>query len=64
MDARLVTDEIAELLARIKWLNYIRFGCDTPSQVNDCERAIERILSYGYTGAFFLYTILRGNIEE
>lgn len=64
MDARLVTDEIAELLARIKWLNYIRFGCDTPSQVKDCERAIERILSYGYTGAFFLYTILRGNIEE
>ena len=64
MDARLVTDEIAELLARIKWLNYIRFGCDTPAQVKECERAIERIQSYGYTGAFFLYTILRGDIEE
>jgi len=64
MDARLVTDEVAEVLARIKWLGYIRFGCDTPSQVNDCEEAIEKIRSYGYNGAFFLYTILRGDIEE
>lgn len=64
MDARLVTDEVAEVLASIKWLEYIRFGCDTPSQVNDCEEAIERIRSYGYNGAFFLYTILRGDIDE
>lgn len=64
MDARLVTDEVAELLARIKWLNYIRFGCDTPSQVNDCDEAIERIRKYGYNGPFFIYTILRGEIKE
>ena len=64
MDARLVTDEVAELLAGIKWLKYIRFGCDTAGQVKECERAIERIQGYGYTGAFFLYTILRGDINE
>ena len=64
MDARLVTDEIAELLANIKWMDYIRFGCDTPSQVKDCDDAIERIRKYGYNGSFFLYTILRGDIIE
>ena len=64
MDARLVTDEVAEVLAKIKWIDYIRFGCDTPAQVKDCDEAINRIRSYGYEGAFFLYTILRGDIEE
>ena len=64
MDARLVTDEVAEVLARIKWLGYIRFGCDTPGQVKDCDKAIDLIRSHGYEGAFFLYTILRGDINE
>lgn len=64
MDARLVTDEIAELLANIKWLNYIKFGCDTLHQIQDCEAAIKKIRSYGYNGDFFLFTILRGDIDE
>lgn len=64
MDARLVTDEIAEILANIRWMDYIRFGCDTPSQVRDCDNAIERIRKYGYNGSFFLYAILRGDIKE
>lgn len=64
MDARLVNDEIAELLASIKWLNYIKFGCDTPAQIKDCEEAINKIRHYGYTGSFFLFTILRGELDE
>ena len=58
MDARLVTPEFAKLLAQVKWIdNRIRFGCDTPGQVKDCERAIELINSFGYTGLYFLYTM-------
>lgn len=64
MDARLVTDEVAALLARIKWLNYIRFGCDTQGQIKECEKAIELIRAHGYTKEFFLYTMLHGKIEE
>lgn len=64
MDARLVTDSIAELLARVRWLNYIRFGCDTKAQILECEKAIQKIQHYGYNGGFFLYTILRGDIDE
>ena len=34
LDARLVTDEYARLLARIKWIDRrIRFGCDTKGQI-------------------------------
>lgn len=65
MDARLVTPEFAELLAQVKWIdNRIRFGCDTTSQIKDCERAIEMINSYGYTGQYFLYTMLNDSFEE
>lgn len=35
LDARLVTDDIAKLLAKVKWIKRIRFGCDTPG--TDCR---------------------------
>lgn len=58
LDARLVTEDIARLLARVKWIKRIRFGCDTPAQIAECERAISLIRQYGYKGDFFLYCIL------
>lgn len=30
LDARLVTEDVAKLLAKVKWIKRIRFGCDTP----------------------------------
>lgn len=66
-DARLVTDDFAQLMAKIKWIDRrIRFGCDTKAQIKDCERAINLIQSYGYKGEFFLYTMIGGksDIEE
>ena len=63
LDARIVTDEIAGLLAKLKWIRYIRFGCDTPRQVEECKRAMRLIDSYGYKGQYFLYTIIL-DLEE
>ena len=61
-DARLMTDEFARKFAKVKWLhNRIRFGCDTTAQINQCERAIEMINSYGFKGEYFLYTMIGGN---
>ena len=61
MDARLVTDEFAQLLARMKWIdNRIRFGCDTTAQIKDCEIAMNRINRYGFKGEYFLYTMIGG----
>lgn len=66
LDARLVTDEIAQLLAKVKWLdnNRIRFGCDTHGQIAECERAMNMINRYGFTGQYFLYTMLTSNFRE
>lgn len=58
LDARLVTDDIARLLARVKWIKRIRFGCDTPAQIAECERAINLLDSHGYRGEYFLYCII------
>ena len=60
LDARLVTDQFASELASIKWIDRIRFGCDTPSQIDDCERAMSLITGYGYKGEYFLYTMIGG----
>ena len=66
LDARQVTDEIAQLLAKVKWLdnNRIRFGCDTHGQIAECERAMNMINRYGFTGQYFLYTMLTSDFSE
>lgn len=65
LDARLVNEDNAKLLAKIKWLeSRIRFGCDTKAQINECDRAIELIVKHGYRGQFFLYTLLHGDVKE
>lgn len=58
LDARLVTPEVARLLAKVRWIKRIRFGCDTPGQIASCEQAIDLIRSAGYRGEFFLYCII------
>lgn len=66
LDARLVTDDFAKKLAKVKWLdkNRIRFGCDTCAQIEECERAMDMIKGYGFKGEFFLYTMLNDNFQE
>lgn len=64
LDARLVTDDIAKLLAKVKWLKHIRFGCDTPGQIAECERATTLLDKYGYKGEYFFYCILLDDFNE
>lgn len=64
LDARLVNDQYARLLARIKWIDRrIRFGCDTKGQIAECERAISMINGYGFKGEYFLYTMIGGKSD-
>jgi hypothetical protein len=59
LDARLVTDDIAKLLAKVHWMNFIRFGCDTPQQVTECERAMRLIDKYrGKPMRYILFTMI------
>ena len=64
LDARLVTPEIAQLLSKVRWLDFIRFGCDTPRQVVECERAMALIDSFGKPRQYLLYTIISEDFEE
>ena len=65
LDARLVSDYIAKLLAKVKWLNVIRFGCDTPRQIEHCEYAMQKIDYYrGKPAQYLLYTMLNSNFDE
>lgn len=65
LDARLVTDDIAAQLARVKWIgSLIRFGCDTPKQISECERVIEMMTAHGFRGQWLLYCMIHGDIHE
>ena len=66
LDARLVNEDNAKLLAQVKWLDNdrIRFGCDTQGQIKECERAMRLLEEYGFRGQYFLYTMLNDNLEE
>ena len=64
LDARLVTDDVARMLARVKWIKRIRLGCDTPHQIIECERATSLIDKYRYKGEYFFYCILLHDFKE
>ena len=64
LDARLVTEDVAQLLAKTKWIKRIRLACDTPAQIAECDKAIDRIDKYGYKGQYLIYCILLDDINE
>lgn len=64
LDARLVDNRFARLLAQVQWKDCrIRFGCDTHGQIAECERAIAMINGFGYRGEYFLYTMIGGKSD-
>ena len=60
LDARLLTDESAKLLSKIKWIQYIRFAYDTKEQLTPLLQAIELLNKYGVKNSkIFAYCLLR-----
>lgn len=65
LDARLVTEDIAQLLAKVRWLCPVRFGCDTPKQIHDCDVAMKSIDKHrGKPLQYLLYTMIGEDINE
>lgn len=68
--ARLVTNEVAELFARIRWIgSMIRFAADTPRQLAEVDAAMVKIdacrAALGKVPAQYLvYTMIDGDINE
>ena len=68
--ARLMTPEIAEVFARIKWIeSIIRFAADTPKQIAEVENAMRLIDAEcerlgKKPRKYLVYTMIGGDIEE
>ena len=63
LDARFVNEYNAPLLARVKWLNYIRFSCDAIPMREVVQKAVELIRSHGYKGLPFCFVLVRDVAE-
>lgn len=65
LDARLVTEDIAQLLAKVRWLSPIRFGCDTPKQIAECERAMAMIDKHREKPMqYLMYAMINADMKE
>ncbi len=65
MDARLVTDEIAQILSKLKWIKYLRFSCDTTSQIKNILNTAELLGKYGIKPyRMFIYLLVTEDIDN
>lgn len=65
MDARLVTDEIAEILSKISWIRHIRFSCDSIPQIEAIISAAEKLMKYGVRPyRLFIYLLVTQNVNN
>lgn len=58
LDARLITDDIAQVLARIRWIDCIRLACDSRAQIPYIERAYSLLAKHGYKRDIFCYFLI------
>lgn len=60
LDSRLVTDEIAKMLSKIKWIRFIRFACNSLQAVEPLLKAIEKLNKYGIKNyRIFVYILVK-----
>lgn len=65
MDARLVDDKIAGILARLKWIRFIRFSCDQIPQIEAIERTAKLLEEHGKSAnSLFVYLLVTKDIEN
>ncbi len=65
MDARLVDERIAGILARLKWIKYIRFSCDTIPQIRAIENAVRLLEMHGVKPyRIFVYLLVTADIQN
>lgn len=65
IDARLVTDEIANILSKLKWIRFIRFSCDQKAQIEPIQGTIELLSKHGIRPyRIFIYLLITEDIED
>ena len=65
MDARLVTDDIAQILSKLMWIRFIRFSCDQKAQIEPIRRTVELLGKYGVKPyRVFIYLLVTQDVED
>ena len=64
LDARLIDDTVAQALARLKWIEYVRMSADTDAMLDVVIRAIERLGKYGLKPWRMFVYILVQDVES
>lgn len=65
MDARLVTDEVAQILSKVSWIRFLRFSCDQKNQIEPVQRTIELLGKYGVKPyRIFIYLLVTKNLQD
>ena len=65
MDARLVDERIANIIARLKWIRYIRFSCDSLEQIDAIHNAIMLLGMHSVKPyRIFVYLLVTNDIES
>lgn len=60
LDARLITPEIAKMLARLRWIKFVRLACDTSEMLPVIERAISYLKEAGISPSrFWAYALVQ-----
>lgn len=60
LDARLITKDIAQLLARVKWLKPLRMACDTDSMIDPVRKATALLREKGCKPQnYFVYVLVK-----
>lgn len=65
MDARLVTPEVADILAKLKWITSLRFSCDQESQIEPLLRTCELLVARGVKPyRVFVYLLVTADLDS
>lgn len=65
LDARIVDDDISKILASVRWQHTrIRFAADTSPMIQVVKRTVDKMRRVGFSGEFFIYCLLHGDIRE
>lgn len=65
MDARLVTEQAADILSRLSWIRFIRFSCDQRAQTAPVRRAVELLMGRGIRPyRIFIYLLVTDDLAD
>lgn len=60
LDARLIDDGVARLLAKVKWLEPVRLACDSVAQIEPIRKAVELLRWHNCTPRrYFCYVLVK-----